>query len=128
MRPENTLPAFEYAIRLGVDHDYHGFFAEELAVREALSFPPFSRLLEVTVSAAEDAAAKRLAESCAEGLRNGLQRSGAGGVTVLGPSQAFIHRLRGEYRWSLTLKGADLDPVLSLLPEGRGVMIDVDPL
>ena len=123
-----TMNPHHYAIRLGVDHDYHGFFAEELAVREALSFPPFSRLVEVTVSAAEDAAAKRLAESCAEGLRNGLQRSGAGGVTVLGPSQAFIHRLRGEYRWSLTIKGADLDPVLSLLPEGRGVMIDVDPL
>jgi primosomal protein N' len=47
---------------------------------------------------------------------------------VLGPSPAFIHRLRGEYRWSLTIKGADVAAVLPLLPEGRGVMVDVDPL
>jgi primosomal protein N' (replication factor Y) len=123
-----TMNPHHYAIRFGVQHDYHGFFAEELAVREALNFPPFSRLIEVTVSAAEDHDAKRLATGYAESLHGGLARVEAAAVTVLGPSPAFIHRLRGEYRWSLTIKGADLDPVLGLLPEGRGVMVDVDPL
>jgi primosomal protein N' (replication factor Y) len=123
-----TMNPHHYAIRFGVEHDYHGFFAEELSVREALNFPPFCRLIEVTVSAAEDVDAKKLADGYAASLRAGLERECAGGVVLLGPSPAFIHRLRGEYRWSLTVKGADLDPVLRLLPQGRGVMVDVDPL
>ncbi len=51
-----------------------------------------------------------------------------GGVTVLGPSPAFIHRLRGEYRWSLTIKAADLEPLLPLLPDVAGFAIDIDPI
>jgi primosomal protein N' len=47
---------------------------------------------------------------------------------VLGPSPAFIHRLRGEYRWSITIKARDLGPVMPYLPEGRGFSVDVDPL
>jgi primosomal protein N' (replication factor Y) len=123
-----TMNPHHYAIRLGVEHDYHGFFAEELAVREALNFPPFTRLVEVTVSAGDDAEARRAAAGYATAITAGLERTGAEGLTVLGPSPAFIHRLRGEYRWSLTIKGADVAAVLPLLPEGRGVMVDVDPL
>jgi primosomal protein N' len=49
-------------------------------------------------------------------------------VVVLGPSPAFIHRVRGEYRWSITIKARDLAPVMPLLPDGRGFSVDVDPL
>jgi len=48
-----TMNPHHYAIRLALEHDYHGFFAEELAVREALNFPPFTRLIDITATAAE---------------------------------------------------------------------------
>jgi primosomal protein N' (replication factor Y) len=80
------------------------------------------------IAALDDAGARTVATRYAESLRQELERSGARDVAVLGPSPAFIHRLRGEYRWSLTIKTADLEPVLPLLPEGRGVTVDVDPL
>ena len=40
---------------------------------------------------------------------------------------AFIHRLRGDYRWQLTLKGSDLGRVRPLAPRGRGWSYDIDP-
>jgi primosomal protein N' (replication factor Y) len=123
-----TMNPHHYAVRLALQHDYHEFFAEELAVREALNFPPFARLIEVTASAAEDATARRMAESHAGALRDSLAVQGIDGVSVLGPSPAFIHRLRGEYRWSLTIRGGNLDAVKGLLPDGRGFLVDVDPL
>ena len=123
-----TMNPHHYAIRLALQHDYHEFVAEELAVREALDFPPFTHLIDVTSSAAEDAAARRTAESYAGALRDSLVMRGIDGVTVLGPSQAFIHRLRGEYRWSTTIKGRELAAVKPLLPDGRGFTVDVDPL
>jgi primosomal protein N' (replication factor Y) len=123
-----TMNPHHYAIRFGVQHEYHGFFAEELAVREALTFPPFTRLIEITASAREDAEAERVAASYADALRENLSLKGVEGVQVLGPGPAFIHRLRGEYRWSTTVKAPELDPVLPLLPHGRGLMVDVDPV
>ncbi|MEA2682668.1 MAG: hypothetical protein QOK05_996 [Chloroflexota bacterium] len=123
-----TLNPHHYAVRLALRHDYHEFVAEELAVREALDFPPFTRLIDVTASAVEDAAARRMAESYAGALRDSVAMKGIEGVTVLGPSQAFIHRLRGEYRWSMTIKGRDLAPIKPLLPDARGFTVDVDPL
>ena len=63
-----------------------------------------------------------MAESYAGVLRDSVVMKGIEGVTVLGPSPAFLHRLRGEYRWSLTIKGQDLGPVKELLPDGRGFL------
>jgi primosomal protein N' (replication factor Y) len=122
-----TMNPHHYAVRLAVGHDYHGFFAEELAVREALNFPPFCKLVEVTATAADDGKAEAAAKAYAEALRRQLA-AGAPDVAVLGPSPAFVHRVRGEYRWSITIKAADLDSVMSLLPDGRGFNVDVDPL
>jgi primosomal protein N' (replication factor Y) len=122
-----TMNPHHYAIRLALGHDYHAFFAEELAVREALNFPPFCRLVEVVASGADDGKARAAATAYAEALRRNLA-SHAPAVAILGPSPAFIHRLRGEYRWSITIKAADLHPVMPLLPDGRGFSVDIDPL
>ena len=123
-----TMNPHHYAVRLALQHDYHEFVAEELAVREALDFPPSTRLIDLTASSAQDATSRQMAESYAGMLRDSIAMQGIEGVTVLGPSQAFIHRLRGEYRWSLTIKGRDLAEVKPLLPDGRGFLVDVDPL
>jgi len=121
-----TMNPHHYAVRLALGHDYHGFFAEELAVREALNFPPFCRLVDVTASGADDEKARTAATAYAEALRRNLA-GGSPEVVVMGPSPAFIHRVRGEYRWSITIKAGDLDPVMPLLPDGRGFSVDVDP-
>jgi primosomal protein N' (replication factor Y) len=122
-----TMNPHHYAVRLALGHDYHGFFAEELAVRQALNFPPFCRLVEVTASGAEDEKARSSATAYAEAVRQRLAGRSPE-VVVLGPSPAFIHRVRGEYRWTITIKARDLAPVMPLLPDGRGFSVDVDPL
>ncbi|HVA22170.1 MAG TPA: primosomal protein N' [Candidatus Micrarchaeia archaeon] len=112
------------AVRHAVTHDTLGFAAVELAARRALGFPPFRRFCVVTRSDAVDADAAAAAAGLAERLH---QVAAAERLEVLGPSPAFVHRLRGRYRWQLTLRGATLDPFRPLLPEGPGWSIDVDP-
>ena len=51
-----------------------------------------------------------------------------GDIEVLGPSPAFVYRLKDEFRFELTLKGADLHRVTDALPRGRGWSLDVDPM
>jgi len=49
------------------------------------------------------------------------------GLDVLGPTPAFLHRLRGEYRWQITVRGTDIERAFPHLPRARGWSIDVDP-
>lgn len=117
-----------YSLRCAATGDYEGFYAAELPSRRAFTFPPFSELAVLTRTDADDAIAAAAAREAAEELASGLLREGVEGIRVMGPAPAFIHRLRGEYRWQVTLKGDGLERARHLAPRGRGWSYDVDPV
>ncbi|MHB8717418.1 MAG: replication restart helicase PriA [Candidatus Dormibacteria bacterium] len=121
-----TYSPQHYAVRHATTHDYLGFAREEIRVRRALRFPPYARLVVCTYSHADDARAQDEALRAREKLSATI---GAGSdLDVLGPAPAFLHRLRGEYRWQLTVRGTAVERTYPLLPRGRGWSIDVDPV
>jgi primosomal protein N' (replication factor Y) len=117
-------------------HDYDGFAEHELAWREALAWPPFSRLVAVRIEGADAgetaAVARKLGDRVAV-LLPGPET----GVRLLGPAPAPLPRLRGKSRWQLLLKaprhpllGPVLDQLerdLEVLPAAVRVVLDVDP-
>lgn len=117
-----------YSLRCAATGDYEGFYAAELPSRKAFVFPPFAELAVLTRTDADDARAAASAREAADELAGGLLRDGIEGIRVMGPAPAFIHRLRGEYRWQLTLKGDGLERARHLAPRGKGWSYDVDPV
>jgi len=117
-----------YALRCAASNDYEGFYAAELPSRKAFSFPPFADLAVLTRTDADDARAAASAREAAEALAAGLLNEGIEGIRVMGPAPAFIHRVRGEYRWQVTLKGDGLERARHLAPRGKGWSYDVDPV
>ena len=117
-----------YSLRCAATGDYEGFYAAELPSRKAFTFPPFADLAVLTRTDADDARAAASAREAADAIASGLLRDGMEGIRVMGPSPAFIHRLRGEYRWQVTLKGQGLERARHLAPRGRGWSFDVDPV
>jgi primosomal protein N' (replication factor Y) len=117
-----------YSLRCASVADYDGFYAAELPARKAFAFPPFAELAVLTRTDADDAKAAASAREAAEALAAGLLRDGIEGIRVMGPAPAFIHRLRGEYRWQVTLKGDGLERARHLAPRGKGWSYDVDPV
>jgi len=117
-----------YSLRCAATGDYEGFYAAELPSRAAFTFPPFADLAVLTRSDTDDARAASSARDAAEAIAGGLLKDGVEGIRVMGPSPAFIHRLRGEYRWQVTLKGDGLERARHLAPRGRGWSFDVDPV
>lgn len=99
-------------------------------MRRAAGFPPYSRMVTCTFSNKDDAICEAEAQAWVEKLSDKL---GAGtGLAVLGPTPAFLHKLRGDYRWQFTVKGEGIETVFDGLPSGRGRgggswSIDVDP-
>jgi primosomal protein N' (replication factor Y) len=126
-----TYTPEHYAVTFAARHDYDGFYASELEGRRSFAFPPFSQLVVLTFShRLEENARSQAEEARAEVLDKigslqadaGLEASGA---EVLGPTPAMPARLRGQYRWQLTIKGSDLSPLYSSFKSGWS--IDVDP-
>jgi len=117
-----------YSLRCAATNDYEGFYAAELPSRKAFSFPPFADLAVLTRTDADDAKAAPSAREAAEAIATGLLKEGIEGIRVMGPAPAFIHRLRGEYRWQVTLKGDGLERARHLAPRGKGWSYDVDPV
>jgi primosomal protein N' (replication factor Y) (superfamily II helicase) len=117
-----------YSLRCAATGDYEGFYTAELPSRKAFTFPPFADLAVLTRTDHDDARAAESAREAAEAIATRLLKDGVDGIRVMGPSPAFIHRLRGEYRWQVTLKGLGLERARHLAPRGKGWSFDVDPL
>jgi primosomal protein N' (replication factor Y) len=116
-----------YALRFAAAGDYADFYRAELPARKAFVFPPYAELAVLTRTDREDAKAAGAAREAAEAIAAGLLKEGIEGIRVMGPSPAFIHRLRAEYRWQVTLKGDGLDRARHLAPRGKNWSYDVDP-
>ena len=53
---------------------------------------------------------------------------GIAGLSLVGPAPAFIHRLRGRFRWQLILRGDEPSVLLSQIPVPKGWVMDIDPV
>jgi primosomal protein N' (replication factor Y) len=117
-----------YSLRSAAAGDYEDFYATELPARKAFVFPPFAELAVLTRTDRDDGRAAASAREAAESIAAGLLKDGIEGIRVMGPSPAFLHRLRGEYRWQVTLKGNGLERARHLAPRGKDWSYDIDPV
>jgi primosomal protein N' (replication factor Y) len=115
--------------------DVEGFFDAELVQRKALNFPPYSRLIRLTVRSRDasraDAAIQRLAA-----LASPLIPQGA---DMLGPAECPIGIINGNHRRQIILRGASMGALhgaarilLERYETGRDTRVylevDVDPV
>ena len=125
-----------YAIQRARQHDFVGFYEEEMKTREALCFPPLTRMVNIRVSSASPRAAEQgIARLAKKGTA--LLKTQRHAVEILGPSPAPLYRIKGRYRWQLLFKGERVAVLQrlsrSLIQEGKEltgvrVEVDVDPV
>jgi primosomal protein N' (replication factor Y) len=99
-----TFNPEHHALHFAAGHDFKGFFAQEVEIREELSYPPFARLVRVVTEARGEGPAREAAYGFARLARKISEGSGAG-VEVIGPSRAPIPRLKNVQRWHMILRG-----------------------
>lgn len=90
------------AIRYAAAHDMAGFARGELKEREALSYPPHTRIVNVILSSPDPDLAARGAEAAARWA--GRAARGYSDVERVGPAPSPIERLHGRYRWHFFLR------------------------
>jgi len=132
---QTYLPT-HYAIRASANHDFEGFFEEEMKIRKAFNYPPFSKLVKITVVNAIAGKSQQKAKQLfdllnKENLSPELQNS----PTTVTLFPAFIHKLQNKYRWNILLTGQNPSLLVKRAHETNaaawedvGIRIDVDPI
>ncbi|MEE8413824.1 MAG: primosomal protein N', partial [Dehalococcoidales bacterium] len=123
-----TYSPDNFAIQAAARHDYALFYAQEIEYRRQLNNPPFNRLASLVYSHTNEVACRREAERMSRLLTGEIDSKGISGLTIIGPTPAFVHRLRGRFRWQLVLRGLDPSAFLSAIPFPHGWVTDIDPV
>ncbi|AEA33298.1 replication restart helicase PriA [Hippea maritima] len=105
-------------------HDFKGFAEEELKLREALSYPPFKRIIRVISESTSKEKSYELINFAKDKLSKRLN--------LLGPSKCPIFKLRNKYRYHIIIKSLSIVNDISFIKEQlyskEGLYFDVDPI
>jgi len=123
------------ALRFAAQHDTEGFLAHEAAERKSPPYPPETSLLNVVVSAEQEAKATDEALAVADWLDKLITSQGLP-LTLLGPAPCPLTRIKARWRWHVLVKGPveEIGRVVRYAAprlEGRGsarVVLDRDPV
>jgi len=81
------------------NHDYEAFYKSEIKERERFFYPPFTRIIRLTVKNTDHKITEEAAVELAQKLREQLGES-----RVLGPESPLIDRIRTQYLKVVSLK------------------------
>ncbi|MCF2490279.1 primosomal protein N' [Dyadobacter sp. CY347] len=82
-----------------INNDYEGMYASEIEEREKFHYPPFTRLIKVTVRHVDEATSSKAAKILAEKLTANL-----GASRVLGPQPPLVERVRNQFLFDILIK------------------------
>lgn len=88
-------PLFTFVL----DHQVTGFLQEQLADRQAHFYPPYSRLIEITLKHMDKKICREAADILAQSIREKVKEA-----KVLGPGEPMIARIRNEFLMTTLLK------------------------
>jgi primosomal protein N' (replication factor Y) len=130
-----------FSILAAKEQDFNSFFTQEISFRQDLSYPPFSRMIQLKISGKDKLKTKdhasRLGDLC-ETLKK-TKPSIYGAVEIMGPIEASLTKIAERFRWQILLKSINAKAlhqfVGQLLAENPTVfnhhkvrvVIDVDP-
>ena len=131
-----------FSIVAARNQDFKAFYSQEIRFRQALNYPPFSRMIQFMISGRDKkqtaATALRLGELCRRLRKHSREYSRS--VEILGPIEAALTKIAGRYRWQILAKGTGVRPlhgfVRSLISENQAlfhrravhIAVDVDPV
>ena len=100
-----TFSPSSETLRLACKQDYDAFYDGEIALRHALSYPPFCDMVQLTLTADNETALARASKELHEKLVGRINKEyNHLPITVFGPFEAQVYKLNEKYRMRLVVK------------------------
>lgn len=135
-----TYLPHHHSIRAAEQHDFIGFYMQEMQHRRDYKYPPFYKFIQILVSAVKMSDAISLSRE----LSASIQRRTKNYCQIIGPAPGMIPRVNNLFRWQLTLRinyksdptgkktrailSQILEPYHSQRNQEIRVSVDIDPL
>jgi len=129
-----------YSLKHARSQDYRLFFEEEIRFRRNFQYPPFTVLANCVLQGEQPRQIRDQAEQLADLLLHYRTRLSSGQrMRVLGPAQAPLEKLKGQYRFQILVKATSRKELHDVLASAMDDLrrkksslkkssIDVDPL
>ena len=124
-QPEN------YIIEKIQENSYINFYEKEIEKREILNYPPFSKIINIGISAESEIG---LEEYCHVLLKEIDDKR----LEIYGPMRALVYKVKGRYRYNIFIKGSRdtindykkslEDKIKKVENKKYRVIVDVDPI
>ncbi|MCP4689340.1 MAG: primosomal protein N', partial [Desulfobacterales bacterium] len=136
-----TYTPDHYSILAAKSQDFQAFYTQEIPFREALNYPPHSRMVQLKISGKDKEKTAHCAQTVGELCRTLMEENPlfSRAIEIMGPIESPLQKIAGRHRWQILLKGPRAGPlhrfVRRLLSENRSlfnnravrVNVDVDP-
>ncbi|MFH0925783.1 MAG: primosomal protein N' [bacterium] len=122
-------------------HDYTGFYKQESLIRKRLGFPPYIKLVNITLSTTKRDLSEERMEEMIDTVREIINKEvkKMASVEMLGPAVAPIARIKNKNRWQVILKSNNFSQLHQVAESVRNklinakryhleVSLDVDPI
>jgi primosomal protein N' (replication factor Y) len=128
-----TFTPFADAIRHARQHDYAGFYEQEMEFRRQFQYPPFTRAVALLFRGRNEEKVRRHAEVVGEALCAQVEKF----ALCAGPAPAPMARIQGFFRYQMLLRTTQIMRLTEIvtrtlgatrLPPDVSVAVDVDPL
>lgn len=126
------------AIQTAKEQDYKKFYEEEIELRKAFRYPPFSQVIRLLVAGTDEKRTAQAAEEIAEHLKAVTEKNNFQNNVETGPATSCaIEKLNNEYRFEILIKNfAEKKGLVFIskfyksikLPKDLKVKIDVNPI
>ena len=127
-----------YALESAKSQNYTEFYETEITARNEFDYPPFSQIIRLVLSSANNFRAEKSAQEIALRLCMMIEKFGIPErLEVLGPTPCVIERINGQYRFQILIKNKlDMKGHQFIsgflnritLPKDIKMVVDVDPL
>ena len=131
-----TYSPEHYSLLHSKKHDYIGFYKEEIKLRKALNYPPYSFIGNIIFSGFNKTSVERAAKQAEITLLNIIKKSEV--IEILGPAPAPLSKVRNRHRWQIVLKAKQEEHLLETMAKLNkqdiykkdkiSVAMDINPL
>lgn len=101
-----------YAIQCATNHDYEGFFQQEMQYRQKVQYPPYCHLVSIIVQSKNEALVHQAAKDIQNYLALHIHHA-----KILGPAKSIIYKMQDIYRERILIKFVQIQDVYQAILE-----------
>lgn len=105
-----TFNPEHYAIAYTKNHDYLGFYNEEMKIRKILKYPPYYYICSIKIISKDYNLASKSSYDVVNYLKQNIKNE-----IILGPSVCNVFKLNNNYRFQIIIKYKDVNNILEYL-------------